>query len=115
MDCEYVATGDVATINGDFFYKPLTVSFAGGVVGEVVSVEDKIIKVRVPEGAQPGQVTVKTNFGETKSDFWFRDNRNIFISSDPYTGWWNESYVVKTPGAGDPPSINGNYIRVKKQ
>lgn len=114
MDCEYVATGDVATINGDFFYKPLTVSFAGGVVGEVVSVEDKIIKVRVPEGAQPGQVNVKTNFGETKSDFWFRDNRNIFISSDPYTGWWNESYVVKIPGAGDPPLINGNYIRVKK-
>jgi hypothetical protein len=54
------------------------------------------------------------NFGETKSDFWFRDNRNIFISSDPYSGWWNASFVVSNPGAGDPPSINGNYIRVKK-
>ena len=114
MDCEYVATGGIATISGDFFYKPLTVSFAGGVVGELVSVEDKVIKVRVPEGAQPGQIIIKTNFGETKSDFWFRDSRNIFISSDPYTGWWNESYVVKAPAAGDPPSINGNYIRVKK-
>lgn len=114
MVCEYVNAGDVATINGDFFYEPLTVTFAGGVTGELVSVQDKIIQVRVPDGAQPGQITVKTNFGETKSNFWFKDNRNIFISSDPFTGWWNEAYVVKSPGAGDPPSINENYIRVKK-
>jgi hypothetical protein len=114
MVSEYVATGDVATIRGDFFYEPLTVTFAGGVTGELESVEDKIIKVRVPAGAQPGQITVKTNFGETKSDFWFRDNRNIFISSDPFTGWWNASYVVTNPGPNDPPAINGNYIRVNK-
>jgi hypothetical protein len=114
MSSEYVLTGEVATINGDFFYEPLTVSFAGGVSGEIVSVEDKIIKVRIPEGAEPGQITVKTNFGETKSDFWFRDNRNIILSSDPFTGWWNASYVISNPGPGDPASINGNYIRVNK-
>ena len=114
MVSEYVATGNVATIRGDFFYEPLTVTFAGGVQGELESVEDKIIKVRVPAGAQPGQITVKTNFGETKSDFWFRDNRNIFISSDPFTGWWNASFVVTNPGPNDPPAINGNYIRVNK-
>ena len=59
-------------------------------------------------------MTVKTTFGETKSDFWFRDNRNIFLSSDPFTGWWNPAYVVTKPGAGDPLAINGNYIRVKE-
>lgn len=114
MVCEYVNTGDVATIRGDFFYEPLTVTFAGGVTGELVSVTDKILQVKVPDGAQPGQIIVTTNFGITKSDFWFRDNRNIFISSDPYSGWWNQSYVVTDPGPGDPPKINGNYIRVKK-
>lgn len=114
MDCEFVAEGDVATINGDFFYEPLTVSFAGGVTGELVSVTDKILKVRIPVGAEPGQITVKTNFGETKSDFWFRDNRNVFLSSDPFTGWWNSSFVVTAPGPGDPPAISGNYIRVNK-
>src|SRR5690606_27515124 len=46
--------------------------------------------------------------------FWFRDNRNIYISSDPFSGWWNESFVVTDPGPGDPPAINGNYIRVTK-
>ena len=114
MTSEYVLAGGVATINGDFFYKPLSVTFQGGVKGEIVSVEDKIITVKVPAGAQSGPLTVTTNFGATKSNFWFRDNRNIFISSDPYSGWWNSSFVVNSPGTTDVPSINGNYIRVVK-
>jgi hypothetical protein len=114
MVCEYVNTGDIATIRGDFFYEPLTVTFTGGVNGELVTVKDQIIQVRVPAGAQPGQITVKTNFGEKKSNFWFRDNRNIFIDSDPYEGWWNSSYVVTNPGPNDPPKISGNYIRFHK-
>ncbi len=114
MVSEFVNEGDVATIRGDFFYEPLTITFTGGVEGEKVSVDDQMIEVRIPAGAQPGPITIKTNFGETKSNFWFRDNRNIFIDSDPYEGWWNSSYVVSTPGAGDPPKISGNYLRFKK-
>lgn len=114
MDCEYVNTADVGTIHGDFFYEPLTVDFAGGVTGEIVSVTDKILQVRIPEGAQPGQITITTNFGTNKSNFWFRDNRNIFISSDPFTGWSGANFVVTNPGPGDPPAINGNYIRVNQ-
>jgi Surface glycan-binding protein B xyloglucan binding domain len=114
MSCEYVNTGETATIRGDFFYDPVTVTFTGGVTGTIVSVTDRILKVKVPAGAQPGRIIVKTNFGETKSNFWFRDNRNIFISSDPFTGWWNSSFVITSPAAGDPPIINGNYIRVKR-
>jgi hypothetical protein len=114
MLSEYVADGEVAVIGGDYFYQPLTVTFTGGQVGTLVAVTDKQIQVRVPAGAQPGPVTVKTNFGETRSNFWFRDNRHIFLSSDPYEGWWNQSYVVTAPGAGDPPKINGNYIRFNK-
>ena len=114
MVSEYVNTGDIATIRGDFFYEPLTVTFTGGVTGELVTVKDQIIQVRVPVGALPGPITVKTNFGEKKSTFWFRDNRNLFIDSDPYEGWWNSSYVVTNPGPDDPPKISGNYIRFKK-
>ena len=114
MLSEHVPDGGVATIRGDFFYEPITVTFTGGLVGEKVSVTDKIIEIRVPVGAQPGTITVKTNFGETKSPFWFRDTRNTFIDSDPYEGWWNASYVVSTPGPSDPPKISGNYLRFKK-
>src|SRR5688572_13521418 len=115
MVSEFVNDGDIATIRGDFFYEPLTVTFTGGGTGEIISVTDLEIRVRVPAGAQPGRITVKTNFGETKSNFWFRDTRNRFIDSDPYEGWWNSSYVVSNPGPGDPPKISGNYIRFKKQ
>lgn len=111
MTLEYVKAGDVAVINGDFFYAPLTVTFAGGAVGELVSVKDKEIQVKVPAGAQPGQITVKTNFGETKSDFWFRDNRNMLITLDPWSGWWGSDLVVQST---DPLAINGNFTRITK-
>ena len=114
MVSEFVNDGDVATIRGDFFYSPVTVTFTGGATGTIVSLKDQEIQVRVPAGAQPGQITVKTNFGETKSNFWFRDPRNHFIDSDPYEGWWNSGYVVTNPGPTDPPKISGNYIRYKK-
>jgi hypothetical protein len=114
MVSEFVNEGDIATIRGDFFYQPLTVTFNGGIPGELIAVTDQEIQVRVPANAEPGPVTVTTNFGETKSDFWFRDPRNHFIDSDPYEGWWNASYVVSDPGPGDPPKISGNYIHVVK-
>lgn len=114
MVCEFVNSGDVATIRGNYFYDPLTVTFTGDVTGTIVSVKDNEIQVIVPTGAQPGQIIVKTNFGQAKSDFWFRDPRNHFIDSDPYEGWHDPSLVVTNPGPGDPPMISGNYIRVNK-
>jgi hypothetical protein len=114
MNCEFVNEGDVAVIRGNYFYEPLTVTFTGGVVGELESVEETMIHVKVPAGALPGPVTVSTNFGSIESEFWFRDNRNIFISSDPHSGWWGANLVVSNPEASDPPLINGNYIRIKQ-
>lgn len=115
MLSEYVNAGDVATISGNYFYAPITVTFTGGVTGQIVDVKDQQVQMRVPAGAQPGPITVKTNFGETKSSFWFRDNRNIFISGDEASnGWWG-TYLITNPGPNDPPKINGNYYRFKKQ
>ena len=68
----------------------------------------------MPANAQPGPITVTTNFGSTISDFYFRDNRNTFVSSDPYKGYSGANYVVTNPGPSDPVAVNGNYIRVKK-
>ena len=113
MLSEFVNEGDLAVIRGDYFYAPVSVMFTGGIPGEIVSIKDQEVQVRVPAGAQPGPVTVKTNFGETRSNFWFRDNRNLFISGDPHEGWWG-TYLVTTPGTDDPPKISGNYYRMKK-
>lgn len=115
MPSEFVNEGDIATIDGNYFYEPVTVTFTGGVTGTVVALKDKQVQVQVPAGAQPGPITVKTNFGEVTSTFWFRDNRNHIIDADPVEGWWN-SYVVTNPdpSKGDPAKISGNYYRFKK-
>jgi hypothetical protein len=109
MQVEYVKDGDIAIIRGDYFYEPLTVKFEGGAEGQLESVTDNEIQVRVPSGAQPGQITVTTNFGEGKSNFWFRDNRNLLIHNDPYSGWWGSDKVVPST---DPLAINGNFTRM---
>lgn len=109
MVSEYVKEGGTATIKGDYFYAPLTVEFTGGVTGQIASVKDDEIQVIVPAGAQPGQITIRTNFGETKSDFWFRDNRNLLIHNDPWSGWWGQNMVVS---GTDPLAISGNFSRI---
>ena len=114
MLSEHVNAGETAIIRGDYFYSPVIVTFTGNVTGQIVSVKDQEIQVTVPAGAQPGPITVKTNFGETVSNFWFRDNRNLIISGDPHEGWWG-TYLVTNPGASDPQKISGNYYRFKKQ
>lgn len=115
MKSEYVPTGGIATFYGNFFYAPVAVTFAGGVEAELVAVEDEMVKVIVPEGAQPGPVTVTTNFGVTETDFWFRDNRNIIASFDVplVNGIWRgpENIVSSDPVI---PAINGKFVRVNK-
>ena len=114
MKSEYVNEGDVAVINGNYFYEPVTVRFTGGVEGELISVEDEMIEVRVPDGAEPGPVTITTNFGETESGFWFRDNRNLIASFDGTTSgmWHGVNYIVSSDDVI--PAINGKFIRMKR-
>ena len=114
MASEFVNDGDVATIYGNYFYAPLTVTFTGGATATIVSRKDQELQVQVPAGAQPGPITIKTSFGEATSTFWFRDPRNHIIDGDPHEGWWG-TYLVTSPAVGDPIKISGNYYRFKKQ
>ncbi len=115
MKSEYVNTGDVATFYGNFFYPPLQVTFTGGVEAEIVSVEDQILSVTVPEGAQPGPVTITSNFGETVTNFWFRDSRNIVANFEgPFVNgfWRGGDFVVETDP--DINNVNGKFMRVNR-
>jgi hypothetical protein len=115
MASEFVVDGGIATFYGNFFYEPMTVTFTGGLKGTIITRKDQQVDVQVPAGAQPGPVTIKTNFGEVTSLFWFRDPRNHIIDGDPHEGWW-ATYYVATPDAskGDPAAISGGYYRFKK-
>lgn len=114
MKSEYVNTGEVAIIYGNYFYEPLTVTFGSGAQADIVSVTDTELQVRVPDGASSGPITIASNFGTTESDFWFRDNRHIVASFDGTTNgmWHGPAYIM----ASDPDieNINGKFIRMKK-
>ena len=123
MKCEYVNVGDNATFYGNYFYAPISVVFTGGVEGEIVSLEDDIMEVKVPVGVQPGPITITNNFGIVETDFWFIDNRNIILSFDNMSGPNGQAPAGTSlwhPAPGDfnrasnsiegIPSINGNYL-----
>ncbi len=119
MVSEYVNAGGIARIRGQYFYEPLTVTFTGGVTGEVVEVEDEMIQVIVPEGAMPGPVSVVNNFGESESDFWFRDNRNIIAgfegtADEDFSGWWHgKDFIVASDE--NIPAINSQFMRINRE
>jgi hypothetical protein len=115
MKSEYVNTGGNATLYGDFFYEPVTVTFTGGVQAEITSLDDQMIELKIPDGAQPGPVTVASNFGSTESEFWFRDNRNLIATFDgPLSSgvWKGSDYVAATDPVVQP--VNGKFVRVNR-
>jgi hypothetical protein len=118
MKSEYVNTGNVAVIVGDYFYEPIKVFFnindQEPIEGEIVSVEDQRLEVRIPEGVEPGPIVIMSNFGASLSPFWFRDNRNIISSFDGSTAgmWHGPDFIVSSDD--DIPNINGKFIRMKR-
>jgi hypothetical protein len=109
MASEFVDEGDIAVIKGQYLYAPLTVTFTGGAEGEIVSVKEdgSEVQVTVPAGAQPGPITVTTNFGQTESTLHFRDQR-AFLNYDDLTssGSWR-------PGTTVDGGITGKYLLLK--
>jgi hypothetical protein len=109
---EYVPAGGIAEIQGDFFFDPIKVVFPGGVEGTIVSLDKTEIKVEVPEGAQPGNIKVTTNFGSSNSSFIFRDDRNILLDFDNFV---HETWTARL-GYNDVPGItpvDGNFAYFK--
>ncbi len=84
MSCEYVAPGEVATINGDYFLSysnsPMVITMPdGSKVTEFESLSQTSVSFVVPEGCtEAGAVAVTTKYGSTKSTkFHFNDDRGI--------------------------------------
>lgn len=113
MLCEYVADGGTAVIIGNYFVDnptvPLAVYFPGNVPGTITSIAIDKIKVTVPAGVGPGQISVKSVYGSTRSSFYFRDDRNIALNFDDLTaaGGWRSGKIASS----NPDPIDGNYVR----
>lgn len=112
IKCEYVPDGDIVELEGDFFFEPKVI-FPGDLQAEIVSVTKTKLEVLVPQGAAPGQIVIKTNFGTAKSKFMFRDNRNILLDFDTKI---HETWTAPIAQAGsnpDPAPCANNYAYFK--
>jgi hypothetical protein len=106
---EWPQEGENLIINGNYFFEPVTVTFSGGVVGEVISVSQTQVEVTVPAGATEGPIALETNFGEGNSTFHVWDSRNIILNFDDKVGNGWRIGLVET---GDN-EIDGNYLVVR--
>lgn len=111
--CEYVVDGGTAVVKGNFFIddpsSPLKVIFPGNLEGTIESFTINEIRVTVPEGAGVGPISVKSIYGNTRSAFWFRDDRNMVLNFDDLTaaGGWRSGVI----GSSNPAPVDGNYVR----
>lgn len=112
--CEYVVDGGTVVIQGNFFINdpsaPLTVLFPGNIAGQILTYNLNEIKVKVPAGVGSGQIVVKSIYGSTRSSFYFRDDRNVYLNFDNLTsgGSWRSGTV-----RSDASSLAGNYVMLK--
>lgn len=115
MKCERVAVGGTAVIRGDFFLDdpniPLQVIFPGNIPAtNILSIAKTEIQVVVPAGATiPGQINVKSLYGNGRSSFWFLDNRGYILDWDNTNanGGWRSGVLDNA----NPIGISGNYVR----
>ncbi|MBX2963350.1 MAG: hypothetical protein KF687_12615 [Cyclobacteriaceae bacterium] len=106
---EWPQEGENLVINGNYFFEPLTVTFTGGVVGEIVSVSQSRVEVTVPDGATEGPITLETNFGEAESTFHIWDSRNIILNfDDKVANGWRIGLREESDGP-----IDGKYLVVR--
>lgn len=94
---EYVPDGEILQIKGRYFVNLEKVVFPGDIEGTIVSYTDKLINVKVPQGAQPGRIKVYAVAGMDSTDSWFRDNRNVFVNFDDKPICWGGDAYVQDP------------------
>lgn len=115
MSCEYAAAGDEVTLTGDYFiqdpYKPLKVKFNDGTlpVTDIRSISKNSITFTVPAGAQSGRVCVESVYGESRSQFVYKDNRNILFDFDGSHGGLAGGHGWR-PGRIRTGGIDGSYL-----
>ena len=116
MKNEWAADGMETTIFGDYFFpgedgKLVEILFPGNLTAEVISFDERNIRIKVPAGALPGTVTVESIYGKGRSEFTFRNNEGLFIDSNNPEVWntWNRSAFATEGGT------SGQYVLLSGQ
>lgn len=119
---EWAKDGEIATISGDFLLdyesSPLKITMPGNVeVTEFTNISKASVSFRVPQGTQKGYITVQSMYGKGRSQFYFRDDRNVLFDWDGAhgkalaagNGWRDGSKVIVDSWEGIEP-IDGKFV-----
>lgn len=115
MSNEFARPGSQTVLYGDYFIDdpnvPLTVSIGDMPVTDIKEINKGFIRFTVPEGAEEGEVSVKTVYGAATSVFHYRDSRGSLFNfdTDPHPanhGW--HAQVIET----DETALDGNFLRL---
>lgn len=87
MKCEFVEDGGEATIYGRNLANAEIV-FPGDLTAQILSANDTMVVVEVPEGTKTGRVRATNSNGKCLSKFFFRDDRNTIIDFDRRVATW---------------------------
>ena len=78
-------------------------------VTKIKSINKNSITFTVPSGAQPGRVYVETVYGKSKSQFVYKDSRNILFDFDGSHGGLTSGHGWR-PGRIRTGGIDGSYL-----
>lgn len=98
MTNEWANPGERVSIYGSFFFpdeeNPVEISFPGATVAQsdITFNGSTEMSFIVPEGANPGYVTVTTLSGSSRSKFVYKDSRNILFDWDGSRGGRSSGY-----------------------
>jgi hypothetical protein len=112
IKCEYVPDGGIVELTGDYFFDPTTVIFPDNLEADISTMTKTSLEVIVPQGSTSGKIKIITTFGETESDFLFRDNRNTILDFDTYFHELWTAPIAYADSAPDPAPCSGNYVTI---
>lgn len=119
MSCEYAEPGSRVSFSGQYFVddenSPLEITFTGGAkVTNYTAATDasrSSVSFVIPEGAEPGPITVTSIYGTSQSVFYYKDTRGMLFDFDGETGLGNHGWHDRVI-TSDETSITGNFVQL---
>lgn len=111
MSCEFQPAGEEVTIYGNYFVEPLTISFANTVVTDIKSVSMEEMTFVIPEGTEPGKITVTTSTGVAQSAFKYLEDRGLITDFDGTTDVVPQGWNIKVTYSAEG-GIDGQYVQL---
>jgi len=124
MSNEWARVGEEVTIYGDYFLdyetNPLSVTMAGGAeVTEFTSITKTAVSFIIPEGAEPGKISVTSKYGTSSSKFNYYEAGSkgaiLFDFDGKYDGALAKGMGWRAGNVrNDEKSLDGGYLYLGK-